>query len=246
MESLLLLGRDFPQKDKVHLAEFAGVTAAISAGASVESPGSSSKIDANEDGLLVLSQGDLTLLAVTDSHFGAECGHELLRRIQGRCRSIPSTFGGLSMLLVGLTDPPQGSTSGATLSVCVLDATGGRGFGLTFGDSDVFAIEAKGARRLSFPNQVYLHLDRPLPMEMAGRFEFDLGEERLLMCSDGITECHYRSPETSIGCSHFAALHAEARSDLEFTAQLAHLALKGVDGNPGGQDNLVILTTRAR
>ena len=243
MESLLLLGQDFGRRDQVHQAELGPVRAAISAGASVESPGAASKIDANEDALLVLLEGERALLAVTDAHFGASAGHELLTRLQQRCRSIPTHISELSMLLVGLTEPPTPSPSGTTLTVCIVELDKAQGFGICFGDSDVFVVKGDFAEMVTTPNNIYLHLDRPMPLELANRFEFDYEGGRLLLCSDGITECHYRSPSTSIGPAHLAELHRTADSDAVFTEKLANLALTGVDGNPGGQDNLVVLTT---
>lgn len=242
MESLLLLGRDFPERDRLQIREVGGITAAISAGASVESPGAASKIDSNEDGLLVLLQEDRALLAVADSHFGAQAGHELLTRLEQRCQAIPRNLGGLSMLMVGLTDPPLTSTSGTTLTVCVVDRRDKSGFGLAFGDSDVYLLSNSGARRVSSPNNVYLHLDRPVALELAHRLEFEAKDGLLLLCSDGITECHYRCPETSIGPAHLFDLFQRTGSGREFTEKLVPLALEGVDGNPGGQDNIVVVT----
>ena len=62
--------------------------------------------------------------------------------------------------------------------------------------------------------------------------------------TDGIDECHYRSPETSVGYHHIAALAADVDYDpLRLVTELTQLALTGVDGNPGGQDNIAVIAS---
>ena len=63
---------------------------------------------------------------------------------------------------------------------------------------------------------------------------------------DGIDQCHYRQPETSVTPRHLRSLLAETGPEPSRYAQaLVELALRGVDGNPGGQDNIALVVTRA-
>jgi hypothetical protein len=57
--------------------------------------------------------------------------------------------------------------------------------------------------------------------------------------TDGIDECHYRSPATSLGSAQFVELFDEVGAAPEiYCGRLAQWALDGLDGHPGGQDNL--------
>ena len=83
-------------------------------------------------------------------------------------------------------------------------------------------------------------------MEFAQRLDFDFEDGRLLLCSDGIMECHYRSPQTSISPAHLRELDQPGVSSREFVEKLVQMALRGVDGNPGGQDNIVVISAEAK
>jgi hypothetical protein len=68
----------------------------------------------------------------------------------------------------------------------------------------------------------------------------------LLAYTDGIDECHYRSPRTSVRPGHVSALAAGVGNDPLATVDgLCRLALGGVDGNPGGEDNIAIIAASA-
>ena len=75
------------------------------------------------------------------------------------------------------------------------------------------------------------------------RFTFRVRAGGLLVAfTDGVDECHYANPQTSIRASHHAALFAEVGPNpRSYVRRLAGLALSGVDGNPGGEDNLAIV-----
>ena len=242
MERLLHLGRDHEQYGQTHHDALAGIHTAICPGAGGGGPSQSSKRDINEDGLLVLSEGDKALIAVSDSHFGGQAGHLVLERLAERCSRIPPSIGGLNILMAGLAQPPDQHPSGTTLTVCVLDRGSKSGFGVSFGDSCAFHLTAESAKHLNLPNEVYLHLDRPVPMDVAQIFRFEFGGGLLTLCTDGITECHYRSPATSIGGKEMCSIFREHSDPAAFNRTLVETALKGVNGHPGGQDNIALIT----
>ena len=63
--------------------------------------------------------------------------------------------------------------------------------------------------------------------------------------TDGVDECHYGKPESSVRIDHVAELFGVVSSVEVFVEALGALALSGVDGHPGGQDNLAIAATEA-
>jgi hypothetical protein len=77
-------------------------------------------------------------------------------------------------------------------------------------------------------------------------FGFSVAPGELVVAfTDGVDECHYGKPDTSIGKRHLWNLLPDAGGSPEhYVRALAELALQGVGGNPGGQDNLAIAATR--
>ena len=77
-------------------------------------------------------------------------------------------------------------------------------------------------------------------------FTFTLDEDDLLLAfTDGIDECHYRKPSQSIQKQHFMQLFAEYGNNPErYGRALTELALQGVDGFKGGQDNIALVIFR--
>jgi len=76
-------------------------------------------------------------------------------------------------------------------------------------------------------------------------FDFRMRSGDLLVAySDGVDECHYQSPRTSIRPHHVQDLLRRGAGNSESLArELTELALTGVDGNPGGQDNIAVVVT---
>ena len=137
--------------------------------------------------------------------------------------------------------------SASTLLVAILDHSTGQGFGLSFGDSSLWQIDAQGARRVHRQNQHYVNPSDPASLDPRRAHEIVLsleGPTWLLACTDGIDECCYRQPERSIGARHLAELYEPDDMDsFEFAQSLADLACEGVDGHPGGQDNFAFAVT---
>jgi hypothetical protein len=226
------------------------VAAAISVGLDPTVPSMRSKGDLrrpNEDALVVLEDGPRTLVAVADAHWGLESSHDLVLGVRDRTTRIPDRLSDLQELFRGLcVDEPPATRSRSAVALAVIDLEALRGFGLSAGDVSVVTVDDTAVRRHTVPSPVYVAPRDPRTMDpaLARPFQFDLSlAQRVLVFSDGIDECHYRSPSTSIGSHHIHELFLRVGPDPEtFTAALAHLALEGVDGNPGGEDNLALVT----
>lgn len=248
--SILQLGRDHTIWGEYSLDTRGGgrTAVAISVGSDTNSPGMSSKgsrHQPNEDAALAYDEGQRTLIAVADSHHGIDASHELLRAIDAM--GMPDNFEDL-LARLGSLSPLRGlDESSTTLVVSVLDRETGSGFGISFGDSSLVRIGPDGAwvinvRRAQFVN---LRSRGGLDPEFGHAFHFFVSPGELLAAfTDGISECHYRSPETSIGNGHLAQVFESTRARPEsFAKELMELALSGVDGNPGGQDNIALVVT---
>ncbi|MGE0492764.1 MAG: hypothetical protein AB7S38_26360 [Vulcanimicrobiota bacterium] len=251
MHRLVMLGRDHPGYGELALETIDGVFAAISVGSDRSSPSLTSKGDSsapNEDALAIICEADSCLVAVADAHFGAEASHQLLSRLVERCAGVPKDAMQLTFITMGLTDPPARSRSGTTLAVACLDRFNGRGFGISFGDSTLAAIGSSGHRVLNRPTDVYLHLDAAVPMAECQKFDFELQrDEFLLAYTDGVNECHYRSPQTSIRKQHFEEFFRVSQGNCQtFCRVLGQAALNGIEGQPGGQDNLALVVAGLR
>ena len=106
-------------------------------------------------------------------------------------------------------------------------------------------IDPKGAaRRLNQKNQSYLRPCDPASYEASAcqAFRFSLEPKSLVLAfSDGIDECHYRRPKTSVQLGHIEGLWAQAKPDpMGLADRLMELALRGVEGHPGGQDHIAL------
>ena len=245
MQSLTLIGRDHPELGLVVQQTLGPVQACVSAGNDPDSPSfayKGDKVCPNEDGLVVLNEGDLWLLAVADGHLGHQSSHALLDGLAG-CTGLPNRLGRLSLLLAS-AEWLEETSGGSTLLVACVDAKSGQVFGLSFGDSSLVVLNSERARVQNELNDIYLRGGSPIEVELGRPFQFQLQPgERLLLYTDGVNECCYRDPYRSIGLKHLQQLHQQYPGEADrFTRALMDLALTGVDGNPGGQDNIVIIT----
>lgn len=243
MSFLILCGPDAVKYGELKVAKLESATAAISVGSDPNSPSLEQKAGCpNEDALLIMHSGSHSLLAVADGHFGTAASHSLLNRIAERCPSIPKCGRELMLLLLGLTEPVTDSNAGTSLVVVVYDREGQKGFGIGFGDSSACLISKSSLKPLNQHNQCYLKLHQPIPVENGSVFRFRKEDDTqsLLLFTDGVNECDYESPETSIQDAHILQLYREAPDTNSFVRKLGELALTGVDGNPGGQDNITI------
>lgn len=251
--ALALYGRDHTPYGHVHTAPVGPhVAAAISVGADPHSPSHRFKADPdrpNEDALYARDTDRLCLLAVADSHFGHRASHALIERIAA-WPAIPPDLGALRAALDALGGGPLGADddSASTLCLAVYDRHTRRGFGLGVGDSTVTLVGPdETPTALNRHTRAYIHPARDArPARRAEPFTFAAPPGGLVLAfTDGVDECHYRRPETSIGPAHLRALFEQTGPDPRAYADaLARLALTGVDGHPGGQDNIALIAAR--
>lgn len=135
--------------------------------------------------------------------------------------------------------------SETTLVVAVVDRAAAEVWGVSVGDSSAIALGLEtGARWLTQPTRTYATPSDPATLDAARLTTFHAPVapgELVVVFSDGVNECEYGSPATSIGTRHFETLLVRAAGRAErFVEQLAALALAGVDGHPGGQDNVAL------
>ncbi len=253
---LLMLGHDHIEYGKISHGSLGPVTACLSVGADADSPSLAFKADKsrpNEDALLVKRHGDLYILAVADSHFGLEASHRLLERLAER--DFPSMGPGeegarreLMELCLQIQRPYEPVMSGTTLIVALYDARSGYVLALTTGDSTLATLSKAGWTVHNQHNNEYARLDRLSYPDVWEQVELTLEPGTLLaLHTDGLDECHYRKPETSLLSHHIENLWeslpqgALERRASRFATSLAQAALDGVDGHPGGQDNIALL-----
>ena len=249
VETVLLLGEDHTARGAFSCRTLGGgrTACAISVGRESTAESASAKFDPNEDAVLAMDAGDRVLLAVADAHHGRQSSHDLLRQLAERLSPDLPNLHALAEAVAGIegVSPESGSFSETTLAVVAYERPTRRGFGLSFGDSSVLLVGgAEEPRRLTEKRNVFVTPVRPesLARERAMTFRF-VGEPGclLLAFTDGVDECCYRHPELSVRRTHLAALFEAHGPDVDAYARaLTREALLGVDGNPGGQDNLAL------
>lgn len=249
VETVLLLGEDHTGYGAATCRFVSGRRAAcaISAGARPDVPSAAAKFDPNEDAVLVVDAGGSCLLAVADAHYGCEASHRLLARLAETVTPDVANLYELGCAVASLSDTEADPDhpSSTTFAVAVLHRVSGHGFALSFGDSSVALVGGEaGVRVLTTRNHGYVTLARPgtLARERAQSFRFLAPPGALLLAyTDGVDECHYGRPETSIQPHHLEVLFGETGPDAEtYARRLADLALHGVDGHPGGEDNIAL------
>ena len=252
MTWITLLGRDHSRYGHLHQASIGEVACAVSVGADPYSPSVQFKRDPdvpNEDALAAYDDGERAVLAVADAHFGPFASHALIERLPAALGDV-SALRGPADLIAALPalhresdDPKEASES--TLAIAVLDRAAGRCFGITAGDSSVVYVDATGARPLSEKRPEFISPAWPgtLGPHLVSSFESPWRPgDRVLAFTDGVDECHYRHPETSVGLADVASLYQQSGRQLKiFARRLGMRALNGVGESPGGQDNIALL-----
>lgn len=242
MHKLPVIGSFYTEYNRLEILRVGHLVSAISVGKDPNSPSMVHKHEPNEDSALICEDGSWALLAVADGHYGG-AAHRLINSLADGCQSVPQRVSGLSMLLWnGFPASPQ-DRSGTTLLVACLDTSTGSGFGFSFGDCMLLTVGATRATLRNAINDCYLHGGTPPPLDATQPFTFQLEPgEGLLMFSDGVNECCYREPHKSVQLSHIQQLFCAAEGDTEkWVRSVTQLALDGVDGEPGGQDNITVL-----
>jgi len=256
-EHALVLGIDHPEYDRVAIEVLRGgaTACAISAGSDPESPSLQFKGDRNipnEDALLAIEAGPRTLLAVADAHFGHQSSHVLLQRLARTARAVPPNPLALLEAIAACArdDGANDNNSETTLLVAVWDRAARTGFGVSFGDSSLAVIARD--RMLTFPRHENDCFVRPrdratLDPRAAEEFSFRARDGELIVAhTDGIDGCHYGCPQTSVRPLDMQKILTRVGLRPTLLArELAELALRGVGGNPGGQDNVALIATTA-
>jgi hypothetical protein len=251
--SALGLGKDHPTFGAIHVevSPDGRAALAISAGADPDSPARAGKGDPdqvpNEDAALVIDEGERVLIAVADAHFGHQASHALLRAL-GRAPAPPLGIEDLRAFLASIPSDETGSDrSETTLAVAVLDRVARRVFGLSFGDSTVLLLGA-GSHGEPLHRRDDRFVTPARPQTMLGGEPFTrervAPEQVLVAFTDGVDGCCYGDPERSLRAEHLVAMGRRARSVEELVRGVAESALAGVEGAPGGQDNIAIVAAR--
>ena len=251
---LLVLGRNHGEWGHVASTPVGSLAAAaISVGSDADSPSSQFKYDpnvSNEDAGCITSDLEWTGLAVADAHYGPESSHLLIERLHTMWSKVrPTGLDHLAQMIEFLRHgDPATTESETTFIAAVYDRPTRTGFGISFGDSTLAiagpnrSAEPVNRRDDRFVNTVQLG---SLRHGSAFKFSADPGD-LLVMFTDGVDGCHYRNPRTSVQPSDIDNVMSEAGyKPHEGVQGLTQLALDGVRGNPGGQDNIVVLAATA-
>ena len=204
----------------------------------------------NEDAGCLISTETWSGLAVADAHFGPESSHLLIERLHKIWGNItPTDLDHLGQMIEFLRQgDPATTESETTFLTAVYDRQTKTGFGISFGDS-TFAIAGPGrsARPINELDDRFVNTIELRSLRHGSAFEFSAEPGQLLLAfTDGIDGCHYRNPETSVQTHDIDRIAAEAHYDpLATVTNLTQLALDGVRGFPGGQDNIVALAVEA-
>lgn len=145
----------------------------------------------------------------------------------------------------------QPDASESSFLIAVLDRERQRVFGLCYGDSSLViagdpsqSAAARHSRRQAYVTPFVR--DSLIPHHAV---EFDVPAPPnclVIAFTDGVDECVYRNPSRSIQPADITQLAAEAKHEAEpLVTALIRLALNGVRGAPGGQDNVAIAATRS-
>lgn len=254
MQSSLLLGQDHVDYATVHTVAVGEQTgASISVGADQRSPSLRFKGSTdvpNEDALCVIDSGDLVAMAVADAHFGHEASHVMIDWLHALwSQAIPANGPELLASLASLAQAAEPQTeSESTLLAAVYDRRTGSGSLVNFGDSTLAVVtEAGEYHQLNLKDERYVGAGVLWPASDCTVAQFNAHRgDTLIMFTDGVDECHYRQPATSIRPEHIVwEVYAALDNAQQASEQVAQLALSGVDGNPGGQDNVAIIVVRA-
>ena len=251
---LLLLGEKYDVYGAIGSTNVGTEAAAgISVGSDLDSPSKQWKYDStvdNEDSLCVIAAPDWIGMAVADAHYGPESSHMLLERLHTIWAKVrPTDIEHLAQMIEFLRQgEPAQTQSETTLLAAVYDRASHTGFGISFGDS-TFAIAGRG--RVPVPlnqhDNRFVSAGRRGSLRHGSSFEFAATNGELLMAfTDGVDGCHYRRPETSVQPEDIHEIALATNMDpLETVNEVITLALKGVDGSPGGQDNIAMIAALA-
>lgn len=251
---LLLLGEQYGTWSGIASTQVGSLAAAaISVGADEQSPSSQFKYDDNvdnEDALCVISTPEWVGLAVADAHYGPESSHMLISRLHNvwaKVRPTDPHHLGEMVEFLRMGEPPE-TESETTLLVATYDRETRVGFGVSFGDSSLVVVgPGRDAKTMNPHDTRFVTTAHRNSLRHGSQFEFKASPGDLILAfTDGIDGCHYRNPETSVQLADITRVAEKSAFDpLKTIVDLTQLALDGVRGNPGGQDNIAILAAKA-
>ena len=221
---------------------------AISAGARAERIAWWSKGDRdlpNEDACCIVDDGQRTMLAVADAHFGHRPSHDAITALLAADPAVDPA--GLEALIrsiaAGHSAAAADDEAATALAIAVVDRVDGRGFGVVFGDATVAAVGAGGVVPLSRPADDFVTPGRPSSYRGAGR-RFRIAQpphDLLVAFSDGVDGCGGPG-QRGIAAEELRRLARRPRQDAaRFARALVRIALRGVAGHPGGHDNVAVV-----
>ena len=254
--SALRLGSDYIEFGEYSAGRLSDCSAwVISVGADKYAPSAWAKGEQefpNEDALLVVEQDGFALLAVADAHFGRQPSHVLLNELAACAEPIPRTMEDLTTVIGRMAnrEPEQDPAAATSLLVVVYNRGSRAGFGISFADSTFALVGSSGHRTpLDEYSSQFVHLCMPASLHPSGadQFAFTAEPDDLLVAyTDGINECHYHEPETSVTPREMEKAYSRVGADPEaYLRAIVELALKGVAGNPGGEDNIAAVAVKA-
>lgn len=257
-----LFGEDHGSTDQFGLSIVGGPLSGASATACGLSAGSDGVLTRkgpslvlNEDCVLAVDDGRRVIQAVADGHHGHEASHltvELLAAIVEESGPHISPEEALAQLHPRWLEAETGGEDGSrcTLALLSIDRSEGVMEGVCLGDSGIFLGNMEsGVRRVVPSNTFYTAPWDPgshgIPPSAFFRVPVKSGDW-VVTCSDGVHECRYETPEESIGMEELESLMIGAgRSPEVFVEAAVRLALAGVRGHPGGEDNIGVVASIA-
>ena len=252
-ETCLLLGADHGELGTAVLQTAASGQVALALSAGVDESVRTRKEGAehlNEDVALAWLGRDRWILAVADGHEGIEASHRLVQQLAMHAPTYPRHPNEQARWWRDVAkELGDVGYAGTTLVVAVWEPLTAHVRGLSYGDSRIWRWRPRGGLRdLAEPTHNFVrpgdlyawHLDH------ASTFDERLqAGDVLLLHSDGVTECCYRTPEASVTQDDLEALCELAQGDPDALARaVLDASLQGVRGQPGGQDNVAVVVAR--
>ena len=220
MEIAVVYGADHTELGDVASGEVGGrVGFALSRG---KFPKGYAHVDPNEDALLAASDGEAWLLAVADGHSGVAASHAAIAALAEAAPTLlsvsdPMRAAAEALHLAHAAVLPVERTPGeypSRTALTVAAVTGGGAAVAGAGDTTAFLVADGRARRL-LERAPFLGPGVP-PTVLSPPSPVELGDGRLVVCSDGLIDFLGRQPEmplaaaVGLGDPHTAATAAMA------------------------------------
>lgn len=235
MSEVLLVGADHEVGSRLTVVGADDLFGAICVGDERAPTWRSKGALANEDALSGRDDGRFARLVVADSHWGGEASCHLVEALH----DAP-----LHDALPTVAAEPATDGSETTLTVVWLDRQAGAARVQSCGDSLALRLRGDQAMTLHELDTFYTSPQEfSWDLTSAAQVAVEPGDV-LVAYTDGVHECNRGRPGRSVAPHHVAEIYRRAQTLEEFVLELATTALVGVDGNPGGEDNIAIVAIR--